>query len=170
MRKPRTLRSEDFTSERLRELLSYDRDTGVFTWLEVSKFGGVKVGDVAGCVNEHGYRSIGIKRRQYAANRLAILYVTGEWPKGLVDHRDFDTDNNRFDNLRDVTTKVNAENRKVSTNGATGLLGVTKKGGRYVARIRHNYELRHLGYFSTAEAAHQRYLEVKRQVHLGCTV
>ena len=37
-------------AERLHELLDYDPDTGVFTWLE--KRGRVKAGDIAGTVIE----------------------------------------------------------------------------------------------------------------------
>jgi hypothetical protein len=46
MKRPR------LAAERLHELLDYDPDTGVFTWLE--KRGRVKAGDIAGTVTQDG--------------------------------------------------------------------------------------------------------------------
>ena len=87
---------------RLRELLSYDPDTGLFRW---SKNKGSKdAGELAGCVSPKGYILIGIDGCLYLAHRLAWLYVHGEFPEKDIDHRDQDKSNNRICNLRLATS------------------------------------------------------------------
>ena len=72
-------------AHRLREILHYDQQTGVFRW-KVMLAHRRKPGDVAGSLT-HGYIEIGIDNRSYRAHRLAWLYVTGEWPSSFIDHR-----------------------------------------------------------------------------------
>ena len=76
---------KSLTAERLREVLDYDPDTGVFT-RKVRTASSVKVGDVAGSLNGKGYIRIRVDGRLYFAHRLAWLYVHGEWPVDQVDH------------------------------------------------------------------------------------
>jgi hypothetical protein len=93
------------TAERLRELLDYDPETGVFTRrITTGRNRRWKAGDkVSGRPSATtGYLGIGIGKRRYAAHRLAWLWMTGEWPKNLMDHRDCDRTNNRWVNLREV--------------------------------------------------------------------
>jgi hypothetical protein len=86
----------ELTAERLRELLNYDPDTGVFTW-RVRPVHSHRVGDIAGSVRTtRGYRLIGVAGRVYKAHRLAWLYMMGEWPKDQIDHINRDPSDNRF--------------------------------------------------------------------------
>lgn len=89
----------------------------------------------------------------YYLHRLAWLYVNGDWPSGEIDHRDGVKTNNRIDNLRDVSTKINNENTRVAqANNVSKLLGASlnKKEGKYQARISVNGKRRSVGYFKTA--------------------
>lgn len=162
------------TAERLRELLHYDPDTGVFTRLVAT--GGryrADVGDVAGTDSDQGYILISVESYQYRAHRLAWLYMTGGWPQHEVDHRDAIRSNNRWGNLRDVTPKVNQQNlRKAQKNSKTGLLGASwcKRHKRFVARLYVGKKYRSLGYFESAELAHAAYVQAKRRHHEGCTI
>jgi hypothetical protein len=72
-------------AERLHELLDYDPDTGVFTWLE--KRGRVRAGDVAGTLTDDGVY-IRVDGRRYSASQLAHLWITNEWPHDHMNHRD----------------------------------------------------------------------------------
>lgn len=151
-----TKSTKELTPERLREVLHYDPDTGVFTWRS-----GPAQGRVAGWLEtgpRTGYIRIEIDGRAYMAHRLAYLYVTGEWPSRL-DHIDNDKTNNRFANLRIATASQNAANRRKPRNNSSGYKGVSfyKKTGKWVAYIRHNYRHKTLGYFDTPEAAHAAY-------------
>ncbi len=58
------------THARLLEILSYDKEGGVFRWrIKVARR--VRVGDTAGSQHKNGYVYISIGHRLYAAHRLA---------------------------------------------------------------------------------------------------
>jgi len=156
------------TAERLREVLDYDKDTGLFTWrTNVSSTG--RFGGTAGCKNKAGYVLIRIDRRLYTAHRLAVLHVTGQWPSALVDHRDMDKANNRWGNLRPATKGQNGQNKVAaqSNNLKSGLLGVywSEANQSWGAKVVVNRRQHHGGFHPTAEAAHRAYVELKRQIH-----
>ena len=160
------------TAARLREVLDYDPATGVFRWRAASHPNSrVNVGCVAGYIESNGYRRIAIDRRRYLAGRLVWLNVAGEWPVGQIDHKNGIRDDNRFDNLRDVTCSKNSQNlRQAHSDSKTGLLGVHQHRGKFRADIQVDGKKRHLGYFATAEAAHAIYVEAKRRLHPTCTI
>jgi hypothetical protein len=163
----------DLTAARLRELLHYDETTGLFTWL-VSRSIAVKAGAIAGKPpKDAGYCYVFVDGYLYAAHRLAWLYMTGQWPVGLIDHKDGIRCNNAFSNLRDVTHRQNSENkRKARVDSKTGLMGVTyhAKNRKFQARIQTEGRSRSLGYYPTAEEAHAAYLTEKRLLHSANTL
>jgi len=163
----------DLTAARLREVLGYDPETGVFTW-RVFRSGRAVVGQQAARAPRcNGYSTIFVDGYLYPAHRLAWLYVTGEWPVGLIDHKDGMKANNAFGNLRDVTHGVNLQNqRKARVDNTLGLLGVTHhpKNNKFQARITLDKKTQSLGYFKTPEEAHAAYLAAKRRLHEGCTI
>lgn len=156
---------ENLTAARLRELLHYDTDTGVFTW-KVRAAPHRPAGSLAGSRHWEGYLRIKIEEREYLAHRLAFLYMKGAWPRNQVDHMDGNRANNRWSNLRDVTPTANMQNIRVARpHSSVGLLGVTRQKGRFVARIRVGSDRKYLGGFDTAEEAHAAYVEAKRRFH-----
>ena len=155
------------TQERLKELLSYDPETGVFIRL-VALCNRIKVGDVAGNLDQYGYRCIMVDRKSYMAHRLAWLYVFGVWPVDQIDHINCIKDDNRIINLREATQSQNMQNqRKPQKNGTSGFLGVTffKRRGKWAAYIQVKNKKNNLGYFPTPELAHKAYIEAKRFYH-----
>lgn len=160
------------TAERLRELLHYDPDTGVFTRLVASMAGATRnravarVGDIAGGADLKGYVLINVDGRKYRAHRLAWLYVHGVWPPCNIDHRNGNCGDNHIKNLRAVTQGQNMQNRRrASKNNGCGFLGVSAEGGRFRASIKAAGKKKHLGYFDTPELAHAAYLEAKARLH-----
>lgn len=110
---------------RLLELFSYDPDTGIFTRLKTVCGGKSNKGDIAGTsTDSSGYPIIKIDQHTYKAHRLAVFYMTEEWPPEEVDHRDGDTRNNKWDNLNPVTKSENQKNRKQSILNKSGFTGV----------------------------------------------
>lgn len=154
------------TAERIREILHYDPDTGVFTW-RVPKGKRVKAGSVAGSMESDGYVRIKIDDRKYRSHRLAWLYVNGCWPIDQLDHINGSRSDNRIANLREATNSENQQNRAMPANNTSGFTGASfdRVAGRWKARIRVGGKLCHLGYFSTASEAHAAYLSAKARFH-----
>jgi len=94
-----------------------------------------------------------------SANRLAVFWMTGRWPKKFVDHKDVDNSNDRWSNLRHATPKQNGANQKLRSNNTTGFKGVSRTTGcdRFSAGIRVDGHRKHLGCFRTPELAHEAY-------------
>ena len=154
------------TAARLRELLHYDPDTGIFTW-RVTR-GSARPGGIAGHPGSGGYLRVGIYGVGWQANRLAWLYMTGEHPMHEVDHINGVRVDNCWSNLRAATSSQNQQNmRRAMVHNSTGLLGVSydKSRGAFLARIRVNGRLKHLGRFTHAQDAHAAYLAAKRDLH-----
>ncbi len=163
----------DLTAARLREVLSYNPQTGAFFWRVFRSGRAIPGQQAAREPRRSGYATVFVDGYLYAAHRLAWLYVTGEWPKGYIDHADGSKSNNVFSNLREATHRQNMENqRNAHRNNKTGLLGVTlhPKNRKYQARIQVDGRPQSLGYFQTPEEAHAAYLEAKRRLHDGCTI
>lgn len=156
---------DSLTIERLRELLTYDPDTGVFKRL-VSVSSRARAGAIAGCLDVHGYVLIGIDGNLYKSHRLAWLYMFGEWPKAYLDHRDRNKGNNRIENLREATPLENSQNI-VKKNNPHGFMGVSfnKRQGKWWAQIQVNGEKHYLGCFHSPEEASNAYISAKERLH-----
>ena len=70
-----------------------------------------------------------------------------------VDHINGDTLDNRKCNLRICTKAENSYNHCVPKNSPLGVTGVTKRRGKYLARITVKGVTYHLGFYSTFEEA-----------------
>lgn len=163
--KPSTL-----TAERLRQVLSYDPATGVFTRI-LRTHGKVKIGSVAGSPNSKGYLQCRVDNRLYLLSRLAFLYMTGKPPSHGVDHINGIRTDNRWANLRDVPQRINCENRRsAGRHSKTGLLGVSPRGSGFVATIGVRGSKLVLGSFDDPRVAHAAYLAAKRRHHVGNTL
>lgn len=154
---------DTLTAERLSQALHYDPATGVFTRLTGG--GGQMAGNRAGGVcKRHGYRLICIDYVKYRANRLAFLYMTGEWPPVWVDHRDGDRANDAWENLRAATASQNIANSRLSKANTSGFKGVywCKMRQMWRATITVNRKVSVVGYSDDPEEAHRLYLGAAR--------
>jgi len=150
-------------AERVRELLLYDPDTGIFT-RRTDTGNGRRIGDVAGYLSTRdGYVFIGVDGRDYPAHRLAWLYMTGEWPTTTLDHQDTDKANNCFKNLRLAGHSMNGGNtlkRITNTSGAKGVSRCYGRGKPWHAHIQGRY----IGSFDTIEEAKACYDKAAREI------
>ena len=119
---PRTPENS-ITQKRLKEILHYDPETGIFTW-KVKFCRKICIGDTAGHLMPIGYVIIIIKGVKYYAHRLAFIYMNGEPLKNYVDHLNHIKNDNRWVNLREVTRKANSRNQSMRKNNVSGFLGV----------------------------------------------
>lgn len=157
------------TQERLKELIHYDPDTGIFSWLVVRQ-GTSGVGSVAGS-KSHGYLAIGIDGKNHSAHRLAWMYVHGYFPEHGLDHIDRVRDNNSIANLREVTQTCNMRNTGNTSANTSGVKGVhwEKTTGKWRARICVNGKLINLGRHTTfIEAACHRLSAEQAENWSGC--
>lgn len=148
----------DLTAERLRSVLSYDPETGLFRW-RVKPNRNIVIGSVAGSRRSaaRGRNDIGIRidGRQHAAHRLAWLYVHGKWPADQIDHINCDASDNRIANLREATAAQNQANRRIGVANTSGVKGVCwhKRERRWYASIKVNGKSKHLGRFKSKKDA-----------------
>lgn len=148
------------TQERLKELLEYSPDTGLFYWR--SDRGGKRAGDLAGC-SKRAYVAISIDNRIYRAHHLAWLWMTGEWPTPFVDHRDLNKHNNAWANLRLATKSQNQANTGLIQSNKSGVKGVSRYragesyGKPWQANIQKDGRRIHLGHFHSKEDAAEAY-------------
>jgi len=146
------------SQERLKEVLDYDPDTGVFRWkCRLSRF--TEEGAVAGNKNAYGYIRIGLNYKHHYAHKLAWFFVTGEWPSKDIDHINGVRYDNRLSNLRLATRGENVSNSGPRSNNSSGYKGVywNRRENRWAAQIRKDGVGKNLGYFDTPEDAAKAY-------------
>ena len=161
------------TQERLKTVLHYNPETGLFTWLDRSNidlhwnksYTGKRAGGPIIEKNGKPYWTVTVYARTYRANRLAWLYMTGEWPPKFVDHKDLDGLNDKWTNLRSATVSQNTANSKRRITNTSGFKGVMfdKKKNRYRTSIKVQGNDKWLGYFDRAEDAHAAYCKAAKE-------
>lgn len=104
---------------------------------------------------------------QYYAHRLAWLYMTNEWPKGQIDHINNNGSDNRWCNLRVVTSQQNKLNRPKQSNNKSGWKGVHwhKAMKKWEVEIKSNGERIILGYFVDSKEAALVYNKAAMKYH-----
>lgn len=136
--------------DRLKEIVSYNPDTGVMTKL--------KNGKSDWCKQKHGHMLVNVDGTTYKLHRLAWLYMTGNWPVNHIDHIDGDPTNNKWENLRDVTPSQNLRNQHRSKRDDCG---VYRQKNRWIVVIRQNGKTNFCGSFVNKEDAVLRSLSVR---------
>jgi len=147
------------TQARLKEVLLYSKESGLFYWFSQNGPRAV-IGDVAGWVHHSGYIYIQIDNQSYAAHRLAFLYTDGYLPEGQIDHINRKRRDNRRVNLREASRQCNARNSRVPCSNSSGIKGIYfhKINKKWIASVSLSKVERYLGSFeSKLEAAYTRY-------------
>jgi len=135
------------TQKKLKEILHYDKATGVFK--SKKAIGSITKNQIMGCVGKVGYVIIGINKKTYRAHKLAWLYMYGNYPKSL-DHINHIKSDNRIKNLRVVTQQENCKNQSKPKNNTSGAVGVhwLKENKRWRAYISIDGKRKYLGCYS----------------------
>ena len=146
------------TAEEVRRRFRYVKSTGLLIRrvpVTGGRYGQVQdpIGSIAGCVSKSdGYVYTAINSRMYLVHRLAVLYVTGEWPKNEVDHCNGIRHDNRYCNLRQVTVNQNRQNSLGQHSRKGPYPGVyeverAKTPNKFVAQIKKDRQVHYLGIF-----------------------
>lgn len=157
--------SPTLTADRLRELVDYDKESGIFTWRLSRRR--CRLGGIAGYTREDGYVFVRIDKRLYRAHRLAWLWSYGEFPALEIDHINRNPADNRLVNLREVDSSQNKQNIAARRDNRSGYKGVFKHSqtGRWVAQIQADGKAKHLGCFAMLEEASFVYQRAVAIVH-----
>ena len=141
------------TYEILRENLLYNENTGEFT--TIHKRGRASVGVTVGAKTKDGYIQISIFGSKEYAHRLAWLYKNGEYPKYQIDHINGNKEDNRIENLRDVTINENSKNRPKDKHNKNDVVGVSFRSDTKKWRADIHVDKKHisLGSFNSYDAA-----------------
>lgn len=166
----------------VRRLIDYTPETGSLTWKRrtLDLFAPGKSaeracaiwntrhsGNAAGSLHHSGYVRVCLGYNRYAAHRLIWLYMTGEWPRDLIDHRNGDRSDNRWSNLREATNYQNSQNYAPRKNNPSGYLGVgwDRQRSKWRAQIMVRGKQFPLGRFDNIEAARSAYIAAKSKLH-----
>lgn len=156
---------KDLTYKRLREALTYDKDTGIFKW-RISTGPRMKPGEIAGQTpNTKGYRQIKLDAVKYKAHRLAWFYVYKRWPADQIDHINEDKSDNRICNLREAAQWQNRANTGACKVNTSGFKCVSFRHGKWTARISKDGKRINLGCYKTPEKAHKVYVAASKKLH-----
>jgi hypothetical protein len=153
------------TAAEAHERISYDAQSGQFTWIKCGKpeFNGCP----AGSVHNEGYIVIKLLGRVYRAHRLAWLMCHGTFPNGEIDHINGIRSDNRISNLRLASASENKYNKSATVESATGIKGVcwSKKYQKWEVRIGFEKQRRFLGHFDSQHDAAQAYAAAAKKYH-----
>jgi hypothetical protein len=124
----------------------------------------VKAGDEAGCLNKTtGYYRVKINQRPYKAHRVVMAMTLGDQiPDELdIDHINNNRGDNRFENLRLVSSKDNSRKKLHRKGCSSRFKGVCwhKICKKFMAYIRVDGHRKHLGYFDSEVEAAKAYDE-----------
>lgn len=155
----------NLTPEILKEHLEY-RD-GHLWWIKLPKQASkIDQSKPAGHTNNSRYRAITINGRRYLEHRLVWLYHFGKWPDMELDHINGDRNDNRIENLREVTRQQNLFN-SVSKGGTSKYKGVSwdKNRNKWVAQYMLDRKHYYIGRYDTEELAREAYIKTVTKVH-----
>jgi hypothetical protein len=113
--------------------------------------------------SSNDYVIIKYKYQRFFEHRLVWFYKTGTWPK-LVDHKDGNKSNNKFENLREATHQQNSQNsrnvRNTVSSRVPGVSWCTAK-QKYKVTLIKNGKYTHGGFFTDLLAAEKRSHEMR---------
>ena len=147
--------------EYLREIFDYNYNTGELFWAFPHHHCHRQVGKRAGSLcKTSGYRQVGLDGLTYREHRIIWKWCNGTDPEGVIDHINGIRDDNRIENLRDVTQKENMWNKEI-VDGQGGVL--CKRAGDYLAILYVNGKRKFLGRFPIQKQAESVYRAAKEK-------
>ena len=158
-----------FSREELHSLFDYMN--GVLLWKASSKKH--DAGSAVRAVGKGGYLYFTHEgRKMQVHHAIAEMFLDKPEIYDCIDHINRDKTDNRKENLRYTSSKMNSQNSLISDKrNKSGVRGVHKKNRcgttRYYARIFVDGKHVSLGSFSDEHDAGKAYLEAKKRLHQG---
>ena len=143
--------------DRLNELFSYSDGFLTYKARGNSRFDTRWEGVTPKIPKQNGYIYVSYDGRRLLAHRVIFAMHHGYWPR-QVDHIDGDRTNNRIENLRSATAKINAQNRTLRKDNTSGCTGVYQLPyGSWRVRL----GSKHIGVYESFDLAELVYHEAK---------
>jgi hypothetical protein len=147
----------------LQAVLRLCPETFRFIWLK--NVGRAKRGQIAGTVQNNGYRIIRFGGRCYLEHHLVWFFLYGVWPSQL-DHKNCDKQDNCPSNLRLADNSENSANSKLFSTNSSGFKGVSRTPkGKWRAYITKDHKQIWLGVYDRPEDAHEAYKLASHRYH-----
>ena len=146
---------ENKRHEQLKEAVSYDPKTGIFTSTYKE---GVHV---KGAHDENGYLFITVNCRKYTAERLAWFLVTGEWSKRKIKHKNGNIADNRFANLEEIRAVA----RNIPKPQLSEGVHYSASDHKWVAIVCRNGQHYHLGRYTSEKLAQRAVARFKKTLN-----
>ena len=159
----------DLSARELRERFSYNEKTGVLSYKK--QVGRFVPGDKSGCIDRIGNYStvkVFINGKSYLAHRVIWKLMTGKNPIE-IDHINGNPIDNRWSNLRNVSSRENALNMARFCTNKSGISGVVfsnerKKWQSYIYDDYKKIKL-YWGYDFFEACCRRRSAEIKYRYH-----
>lgn len=154
------------TQEELKSIFDYHCDGG---FVRKIARGTQKIGDhVFGKLEKSGYRRIPINYNLYCAHRLIWKWHYGTEPE-FIDHINHNRDDNRIENLREVSKSQNCQYQNLPSNNTSGFYGIRwheyyGQKGCWVVSITNNHEKHQMRCGSLDEAI-EKYESLAMELH-----
>jgi hypothetical protein len=147
-------KSKKLTQKRLKELLHYNPETGIFIW-KINRQGNKVKGNEAGWIDKDGYKIIRIDYKNYRTHRLAWFYKKGYFPENEIDHINRIKTDNRWKNLREISRQCNSRNSGNYITNTSGIKGVywDTNHDKWIAQLWLNNKLKRLGGYKNFDNA-----------------
>jgi len=157
--------------EVLKDLLDYNPETGIISW-KSGLFNNKRSGQEAGFIRKSSnYKELTINQRLYQAHRVAWALYYGTWPStdSYIDHIDRNKQNNKIENLREVSPQQSSWNRirerkREFPTGVRAHQNVPHGKTWYRAAIEINNKTINLGCFTSPEEAGEAYLKASKDL------
>ena len=150
----------------VQSLVNCNIETGEFTWkvreanCRVDKIWNTKYAyKQCGGITKDGYRSTSVTYNgrliSVMLHKLIWFIAYGKLPKVQIDHINQVRTDNRLVNLREVTSAENNRNRKITSNNASGVLGVhwNKIKRRWIGTVTFDGVVYHIGSYKDIDDA-----------------
>jgi hypothetical protein len=121
--------------------IKYTEETGILS------IDGIRLG-FESC---DGYRYIDLYGERYLEHRFIWFLKTGSWPINQIDHKNRNSKDNSWDNLRPATNTQNSYNKEPTNT--LKYRGIYLSGSKFCAHIKINGSSTYLGTYTTPEEA-----------------
>lgn len=149
----------------LNKNIEYNKKTGILFWKK--KIGRGLANQKCGNIGSDGYVRLGIMNKSYKLHRIIWLLENNSWPEKELDHLDGNKNNNKIENLRDVSKRVNLCNFEIHRKGKQAGVVFDKKKKLYRSRINYNKTQIYLGRYKQKEKAVYIYQSIFKIIENG---